>query len=93
MTWLNDALLVVKAMAHGFYVATPYWVLHALVALTIALALWPVFGLNAGLAAGAAFYCGREFTQWESGLPFDWKGLAAPLVACSTVYCLPLFWK
>lgn len=26
--------------------------------LAIALVLWPVFGLNAGLAAGAAFYCG-----------------------------------
>ena len=47
MIWLNDIFLVVKVMAHGFYVATPYWVLHALVALTIAIVLWPIFGLNA----------------------------------------------
>jgi len=63
----------------------PYWVAHALVALGIALVIWPLLGIPAGLAAGVAFYAGREFTQWESGLPFDWKGMLAPLVACSVV--------
>lgn len=92
MTWLNDAFLVVKAMAYGFYVATPYWVLHAMVALTIALVLWPVFGLNAGLTAGAAFYCGREYTQWESNLPFDWNGLAAPLATCLLLLVFSTWW-
>lgn len=56
-----------------------YYVCHALVALAIALVLWLPFGLHAGLAAGGAFYAGREYTQWESGLPFDWKGAAAPI--------------
>lgn len=93
MIFINDVFLVAKAMAHGLHASTPYWVCHAAVALSIALVLWPVLGLTAGLTAGATFYAGREYTQWESGLPFDWKGLAAPLVVCSIVYCLSLFWK
>jgi hypothetical protein len=55
---------------------------HAVIALVIAALLSPVLGLTAGLAAGTAFYAGREYTQWESGLPFDWKGLLAPLAVC-----------
>jgi hypothetical protein len=62
---------------------------HAAVALIIAVVLWPFLGLQAGLAAGVAFYAGREFTQWEQGggpgLLFDWKGIAAPFVACLMV--------
>lgn len=57
-----------------------YYVCHAVIALIIAVVLWPVFGLVAGLTAGAAFYVGREYTQWESGLQFDWKGLLAPVL-------------
>jgi phosphatidylserine synthase len=63
----------------------PYWVAHAFLALAIAAALWWPFGLVAGLCAGVAFYAGREHAQWESGLPFDWKGMAAPLAACLAV--------
>lgn len=65
-----------------------YYACHAVIALLIAAALWWPLGLPAGLAAGVAFYAGREFTQWESsrasgaGLPFDWKGLLAPFVTC-----------
>ena len=59
-----------------------YYLCHAVVALLIAAAIWPVLGLVAGLAAGTAFYAGREFTQYESGLLFDWKGIAAPFIAC-----------
>jgi hypothetical protein len=62
-----------------------YYLCHAVVALLIAVALWPFLGLVAGLAAGAAFYVGREFTQWEGGLKFDWKGLLAPLLTCVTI--------
>lgn len=62
-----------------------YFMCHAAIALLIAAAIWPVLGLVAGLAAGVAFYAGREFTQWESGLPFDWKGVFAPFSACITV--------
>lgn len=62
-----------------------YYLCHAVVALLIAAALWPFIGLVAGLAAGAAFYAGREFTQWESGLKFDWRGLLAPLLTCLTI--------
>ena len=68
---------------------------HALVALTIAAVLWWPLGLNAGLAAGAFFYIGREFTQWEQGggpgLPFDWPGIAAPVAACAIAYIIHLF--
>lgn len=60
-----------------------YYFCHIVVALLIALVVWPVLGYNAGFAAGAAFYIGREYTQWESGLPFDWKGLLAPVVVCA----------
>jgi hypothetical protein len=62
-----------------------YYLCHAVIALLIALFLWPLVSLEAGLAAGTAFYAGREFTQWESGLPFDWKGLLAPFIACLIV--------
>lgn len=63
-----------------------YYFCHIVIALLISGALWPVMGINAGLAAGVAFYAGREFTQWESGLPFDWKGIAAPAVVCTLIY-------
>lgn len=63
-----------------------YWMCHALVALLIAAALWPLVSLEAGLCAGAFFYVGREFTQWEQGagpgLPFDWLGVLAPVTVC-----------
>lgn len=69
-----------------------YWMCHAVFALLIAVLLWPLIGLDAGLAAGAFFYVGREYTQWEQGngpgLPFDWMGLLAPLVACGLVLFL-----
>lgn len=68
-----------------------YWMCHAIVSLIIAAVLSPVLGLNAGLSAGVAFYAGREFTQWESGLPFDWKGLAAPAITCTAVFLVSLF--
>jgi len=62
-----------------------YWMCHIAIALLIATGVWPVLGLEAGLASGATFYIGREFTQWESGLAFDWKGLVAPVAACVVV--------
>lgn len=65
-----------------------YYLCHVGVALLIAAAIWPVLGLAAGLAAGVAFYAGREFTQWESGLPFDWKGLLSPVVVCALAIIL-----
>lgn len=67
-----------------------YYLCHIVIALLIAGALWPVMGLSAGLAAGVAFYAGREFTQWEQGggdgLPFDWKGIAAPAIVCALIF-------
>ena len=69
-----------------------YYLCHAVMALLIAAALWPLLGIVAGLSAGVAFYAGREFTQWEQGggpgLPFDWPGIAAPVVACGSVFVL-----
>jgi len=63
-----------------------YWMCHTLIALAIGVVLWPFIGLVAGLAAGAFFYVGREFTQWDQGdgpgLPIDWPGLLAPLLSC-----------
>lgn len=72
-----------------------YWQCHALVALLIAVAVWPFLGLQSGLAGGACFYIGREYTQWEQGdgpgLPFDWKGVAAPVAACLTVLAIKVY--
>lgn len=68
-----------------------YFMCHAVIALIIAAVIWPVLGLPAGLAAGVAFYAGREFTQWESGLSFDWKGIVAPAVVCLLVLGVYLF--
>lgn len=62
-----------------------YFMCHAVISLVIAAVICPVLGLDAGLAAGTAFYAGREYTQWESGLPFDWKGIAAPFAVCVAV--------
>lgn len=67
-----------------------YWMCHAVIALLIAASIWPFLGLNAGLTAGVAFYAGREYTQWESGLPFDWKGILAPTFVCTMVLVLTL---
>ncbi len=69
-----------------------YWMCHIVIALAIASVVAPFLGLVAGLAAGVAFYAGREFTQWESGLPFDWKGIAAPFAACLAVLIVSLIW-
>jgi hypothetical protein len=69
-----------------------YYACHAIISLTIAAVLWWPLGLNAGLAAGVAFYAGREYTQWESGIPFDWKGIAAPLAACLLVLVISFLW-
>lgn len=66
-----------------------------MIALLIAAILWWPLGLNAGLAAGVAFYAGREFTQWEQGggpgLPFDWPGILAPVAVCLFVFLITLF--
>ena len=67
-----------------------YYLCHAVTALIIASVLWWPLGLTAGLSAGVAFYAGREFTQWESGLPFDWKGIAAPSLACLIVLIISI---
>lgn len=72
-----------------------YYFCHAAIALLIALSLWPFVGLQAGLLAGVGFYGGREFTQWEQGngpgLPFDWKGIVAPAIACGLVLALKVY--
>jgi hypothetical protein len=73
------AVLRLREKAHMTCPIGRYWMCHAVFSLAIAIALWPLLGLPAGLSAGVAFYVGREFTQWEQGggkgLPFDWPGL------------------
>ena len=59
-----------------------YYFCHAVISLVIAFAVAPLLGLKAGFAAGAMFYAGREYTQWEAGAPFDWRGLVAPVLTC-----------
>lgn len=68
-----------------------YYLCHAVIALIIAAALWWPLGLTAGLSAGVAFYVGREYTQWENGLPFDWKGIVAPFIACLVAFSIYLY--
>lgn len=68
-----------------------YYFCHAVLALVIAIVVGVPIGLEAGLAAGTAFYAGREYTQWESGLPFDWRGIAAPAIACLAFFVVHSF--
>lgn len=79
-------------MMKTFVALTPYWLAHIAAAILIAIMLWPLIGFVGGLAAGAFFYVGREFTQWEQGggdgLAFDWPGLLAPLLTCSALIVL-----
>lgn len=63
----------------------PYYLCHAIIALAIALVLWPITGIYGGLMTGVAFYAGRELVQWQSGLPFDWKGIASPAIVNAVV--------
>ena len=65
-----------------------YYFCHAVITLIIAAALWPVIGIIGGLATGVAFYAGREIAQWQDGRPFDWKGIAAPVVVALVAYGL-----
>lgn len=59
-----------------------YWMCHIIVAIIIAAVVGTVLDPLAGATAGGFFYIGREYTQWESGLQFDWKGLLAPVATC-----------
>lgn len=56
-----------------------------MIALVIAAALWPLLSLDAGLAAGASFYIGREVRDREKLGTWDWPGLVAPVSACLAV--------
>lgn len=65
-----------------------YWMCHILVALLIALVVWPFLGLTAGLASGASFYIGREIRDYEKLGEWDWPGLIAPVSACLLIYMI-----
>ena len=69
-----------------------YYLCHTVLALLLAVTLWPLVGLRGGLVAGVMFYAGREFTQWEQGdgpgLPFDWKGILVPFFVCAVIFVL-----
>lgn len=65
-----------------------YWLCHIAVALIIAAGVWPFLGLNAGLAAGAFFYIGREVRDREKLGSWDWPGLIAPVAACLIVFAV-----
>jgi hypothetical protein len=63
-----------------------YFACHAVITLIIAVLLWPFIGIIGALATGVAFYAGREIAQWQSGLPFDWKGILASVGAALAAY-------
>lgn len=67
-----------------------YWICHALIALAVAVVVWPFLGLTFGLLIGAGFYAIREIIQWRNGKPFDWPGLLAPVLACAVVLAISL---
>lgn len=73
-----------------------YWMCHIVIALLIAVTLWPVLGIAAGLTGGAMFYVGREFTQWQQGggkgLPLDWPGFLAPMIVCVALIVVYFVW-
>ena len=78
-------------------------ILHALGAVIMTLALWPLFGVAAAGAA-AGFWLGREWGQEEAGrgfvaggpwnweTPHKWSEAALPGVAATMVAVLLMMW-
>jgi hypothetical protein len=61
----------------------PYFITHAIIAVSIQLTVWLTTGnALAGMASGIAFYAGREIRDREKLGTWDYPGLIAPLVAC-----------
>lgn len=70
----------------------PYWLRHAVIAVTIMLICWPVFGPTwAALIAGGV-YLGHElddlFRLHKNDNKFDWPGLLAPWAAVLIVWMI-----
>ena len=73
-------------MSHGFW--------HAVVATVISVVLYvfawfllPLPEVFLACTAGAMFYIGREYVQWEKYEPkMDWEGLLSPVLWLLLVY-------
>jgi xanthine/uracil/vitamin C permease (AzgA family) len=68
----------------------PYYILHALVALTIQATVAIPFSIETGTAAGFCFYLGREVRDRQKLGAWDWAGLIFPTVAVFGVYFITL---
>jgi hypothetical protein len=68
----------------------PYYILHALVALTIQSAVSIPFTIETGTAAGFCFYLGREVRDRQKLGAWDWAGLMSPTIAVFGVYAITL---
>jgi hypothetical protein len=65
----------------------PYYIIHAIVAVSLQLTAWISTGnLLAGTATGISFYVGREIRDREKLGYWDYPGLIAPLIACIAVH-------
>lgn len=68
----------------------PYYIIHALIALSIQAVVSLVFSVETGTAAGFCFYLGREIRDREKLGHWDWAGLVSPSVAVFAVYGISL---
>ena len=66
---------------------TPYWLVHAVVAVSIsAVGLFLADGKLALSMGGSLFYLGMEIAQYEEKGVFDHKGILYPIIACAILY-------
>lgn len=68
----------------------PYYIIHALIALSIQAVVALPFSIETGTAAGFCFYLGREIRDREKLGQWDYAGLIAPTVAVFIVYGVSL---
>lgn len=70
----------------------PYWLRHAVIAVLIMLACWPVFGPTWAALIASGFYLGHElddlYRLHKNGNRFDWPGLLAPWAAVLAIWLI-----
>jgi len=76
-----------KTFLSDLYDVTPYWLIHAFVAVSIQLTIYAITGNTlAGLEDGISFYAGREIRDKEKLGYWDLPGIAGPTIIATTLH-------